>query len=219
MVACHASHLKLIARTNRDADGGVRRTSPPGKFPSRGQTPVGSSVRTGWGLEMHLPGGSHGRRASWAGQGPVIRRGAYQGRAFHIKSPMPAAGDRSVEQKGSLQLVWRSCQRGPGVRLLHSQAPWGSSAVFPCWPWPQRHVSHNCPAPDGSASGHDADRRQSSRQHGHSRRQRSCTRTQRRESYLIHGPSPRLPRTAHGPLVPPSPRMPSQRMLQSSSAT
>lgn len=48
---------------------------------------------------------------------------------------------------------WRSCRRGPGVRLLHSQAPWGSSVAFPCWPWPQRHVSDYHPAPDASCSG------------------------------------------------------------------
>lgn len=70
---------------------------PTGQIPSRGQTPVGSSVRTGWGLEMHLLGGSHGRRASWAGQGPDIPRGPYQGRAFHIKSPH--AGSRRPQHR------------------------------------------------------------------------------------------------------------------------
>jgi hypothetical protein len=152
-----------------------------------------------------------------AAQGRDIRRVLITAGEFHIKSPCRQQANAICNRTLSSSR-WRYSLRGLGARLLHSQAPWGSSAVFPCWPWPQRHVSDHRPANDASASD-IADYRQSSRQHGHSRRQRSCTRTQQRASSLIHGPSQRHLRRGHGPSVPPCHRMLSQRTLQSSSVT
>lgn len=158
-----------------------------------------------------------GRYASWSWPGARHPEGAYQGRGIHIKPPCRQQANAVCNCKLS-STRWRYSLRGLGGRLLHSQAPWGSSVVFPCWPWPQRHVSDHRPAKDESAS-EVADDGQSSRQHGHSHRQRSCTRTQQRGSSLIHGPSQRHLRRAHGPLVPPCHRMLSRPTPQSSLVT
>lgn len=99
--------------------------------------------------------GSHGRHASWiwsggqtyGGGGGLIRAGHF------ILNPPCRQQATTTCSRRALFNSWRSCQRGPGVRLLHSQAPWGSSVASPSWPWPRRHVSDTHPASDGPALG------------------------------------------------------------------